>query len=392
MHDQLQRITKLQTIIAAILVAGLGIGLMVLGAYLSETLAPGWLSFFPWSEVGGTLLVAAVLGLGIDYFVGKDREARDVARLKRVLAESAPAMRDAVIQGFALGNQDLARVASPETLDGVIRNSLALRLGDKTFAEEVYQDIRDQAIQASERWHDAKVEIRLSPASYLPSKNPARPDLFTVTVRWEYSVIPRHQSRRFAAVSDKTEYAELAREDGTFAWYVTPKEGIDATDQVAFELLQFSVDGQERTIRRSARKTGQIYTADLGLDVRQAEAPVTIAYTYRTVTERRGHLLFVDIEQPTRGIEVELDYSDCAIERVSVLDFIASSRATRIERSPNTVPGRSVRVGLDGWVFPRSGVGFVWVTAERPASTIASSNGARKRPRNVRAPGGSSLD
>ncbi|QLY30410.1 hypothetical protein H0264_35705 [Nocardia huaxiensis] len=368
MQDPLQRITKLQTIIAAILVAGLGIALMVLGAQTPTNPNLAWLRFFPWSEVGGTLLVAGLLGLGIDYFTGRDREARDTARLQHVLAESAPAMRDAVIQGFAFGNDDLARVASPDTLDDIIQNSLALRLGDKAFAEEVYQDIRDQAIQASERWHDAKVEIRLSPAAGGSAEAPAAPALFTVTVRWEYSVVPRHRSRRFAAVSDKAEYAELAREDGTFAWYVTPKAGLNATDREAFELVQFSVDGQERAIRQASRKTGQIYTVDLSLDARQAEEPVTIAYTYRTVTERRGHLLYIDIEQPTRGIEVELDYSDCAIERVSVLDFIASSKATRIERSPDTVPGKSVRVGFDGWVFPRSGVGFVWVTAESAAS------------------------
>jgi len=67
-------------------------------------------------------------------------------------------MRDAVIRGFAFDDEDLARVASSETLDDIIQNSLALRLGDKTFAEEVYQDIRDQAIRASERWLNAKVE------------------------------------------------------------------------------------------------------------------------------------------------------------------------------------------------------------------------------------------
>lgn len=80
------------------------------------------------------------------------------------------------------------------------------------------------------------------------------------------------------------------------------------------------------------------------------------------MTAERGHLLYIDIEQPTRGIEVELDYDDCDMERVSVLNLIASSRVTRVERTPASVPGRSVRVTFDGWAFPRSGVGFVWVS------------------------------
>ncbi|MFH5211377.1 hypothetical protein ACHIPZ_24690 [Antrihabitans sp. NCIMB 15449] len=186
--------------------------------------------------------------------------------------------------------------------------------------------------------------------------------MFVVTVRWEYTVVPHHQVRRFACTSDRAEYTELARDyDGTSAWYFTPKSGIDANAKEAFELVQFTVDGQDREIRRTSRKGGQVYAVDLGVTASDTETPVTISYTYRTVTAVRGHLLYVDIEQPTRGIEVELDYGDCDIERVSVLDLIASSRATRVERTPASVPGKSVRVGFDGWVFPRSGVGFVWV-------------------------------
>ncbi|WP_100513887.1 hypothetical protein [Mycobacteroides abscessus] len=49
---------------------------------------------------------------------------------------------------------------------------------------------------------------------------------------------------------------------------------------------------------------------------------------------------------------------------ISVLDLIVSSRTIRVERTPTSVSERSVRVSFDGWAFPRSGVGFVWVTAQ----------------------------
>lgn len=163
MHDPLQRIIKLQTIVAAIVVAVFGLAMMVFDGHVGVSPALHWLAFFPWSEVGGTLLVAAILGLGLDYVTSRDKEAHDTERLRSVLRETAPAIRDAVIDGFAFGHDDLARVSNPETLDNVIRNSLALRLGDKSFAEEVYNDIRDQAVKAPERWHDARVEIQLSP-------------------------------------------------------------------------------------------------------------------------------------------------------------------------------------------------------------------------------------
>jgi hypothetical protein len=367
MHDPLQRIIKLQTIIAAVILAAVGLALMIFEVQIDAMPSLRGLGFFPWSEIGGTLLVAAILGLGLDYFTNKDKEAHDTERLRRVLKESAPDIRDAVIDGFAFGDDDLARVANPETLDKVIRNSLALRLGDRAFAEEVYHDIRDQAVRAAERWHDAKVDIQLSPlgtATGNASPSRQREPLFVVTVRWEYTVVPRHHTRRFACVDDRDEYRELLEDsDGTSAWYLAPQNGIDASAKEAFEVVQFTVDGEERPIRRAERKTGQIYTVGLGTPAND-DTPMTISYTYRTVTARRGHLLYIDIEQPTRGIDIELDYGDCDIERVSVLDLIASSRAARVERTPESVPGKSVRVAFDGWVFPRSGVGFVWVSKD----------------------------
>src|SRR5205085_2911042 len=92
------------------------------------------------------------------------RDQRDDARVRRLLEESAPAFRDAVVKGFAVDPEDLERVATPELLDSIAVNTLSLRLGDRAFAEEVYADIRDQAIRAPERWHDVKVFIRLTPA------------------------------------------------------------------------------------------------------------------------------------------------------------------------------------------------------------------------------------
>ncbi|WP_421874667.1 hypothetical protein [Mycolicibacterium wolinskyi] len=383
MHSPLQRIIKLQTVLFALAVAIGGIALMVFDDQLQRTPALQWLGFVSWSGIGDTLITLALVGIVFDYLINKDKEARDTERLRSVLQESAPAIRDAVIDGFAFGHDDLSRVSNPETLDNVIRNSLALRLGDKSFAEEVYNDIRDQAVKAPERWHDARVEVQLSPlatptgtAEGSASANGDPESLYVVTVRWEYTVVPRFHTRRFVCISDKDEYRDLIEEyDGTSAWYFTPKGGVDANSKEAFEVVQFAVNGEERPIRRTERKGGQVYTVGIGTAAGD-ESPVNLSYTYRTVTAERGHLLYIDIEQPTRGIEVDLDYGDCDIERVSVLDLIASSKSTRVERTPVSVPERSVRVSFDGWAFPRNGVGFVWIShrkairqLERPTAT-----------------------
>lgn len=146
----------------------------------------------------------------------------------------------------------------------------------------------------------------------------------------------------------------------TSAWYLRPQPGIDAAAKDSFELLDFTVDGEPRTIRRSSKQDSQTYSVNIGREAMDAGKAVHVAYTYRTVLPVGGHRLLLRVDQPTRGLAVELDYSDTELSEVQVMDFISSSQKTRIGKSPASVPGKVVSVEFDGWVFPRSGVVFVW--------------------------------
>lgn len=358
MLDTLQKLHKAKVAILAIVTTVLGIGLLFLARWAETAPEASWLTYWPIFELGSTLFITGALVVAYTYIDGQDKERLDEERLKRVLERSAPAIRDAVVRGFAVESDDLARVATPELLDQIATNVLALRLGNRAFAEEVYNDVRDQAIKATERWHDVQIFVRLSEDKDAPQGAIPR---FIVTVRWEYSVVPSHAIQRFACISNRAEFGELIDDiPATSTWFMTPRPGFDASDRDAFELLQYSFDGVERAIRRSAHKTGQTYSVDIGEDLVRLQKPVRISYTYKTITAQHGHLLHFDIDQPTQNIAVELDYSDSGISHVSVLDLIASSRKPRIQRAPISVPGKTISVNFEGWIFPRTGFAFVW--------------------------------
>lgn len=365
MRDVVGRLYRTRLVLSCFILVGTGIALLVVEELLAGS--PSWagIARLPIHEISTILIGGGIFGVWLDYFMRREQQAVDEIRLRSLLREQAPAMRDAVLQAFAANHEDLKRVATPQMLDQVIANSLALRLDDPQFASEVYTDIRDQAVQASERWYDASVSIALDDpdVSHLGPQAGMkyRQRFFDVTVRWEYTVVPKHAIRRFVALSDRDDYVELANERGaTSSWYLKPTGGIDAGTREAFELLRFAVDGEERPIRRSERKHAQTYTASVGQEQVLAGKPVTISYTYRTITTRAGHLLFFDIEQPTRDLRADFDFADCGISSVSTLDLIPSVRRTRIEPPPAGTAGSVIRVNIDGWVFPRSGIAFVW--------------------------------
>jgi hypothetical protein len=79
------------------------------------------------------------------------------------------------------------------------------------------------------------------------------------------------------------------------------------------------------------------------------------------LVQRHGHLLYLDLPQPTKGLSVKLSYGNAGIRYVNTLDFVASPKTSTVDVTPPSVPERAVSVNFNGWIFPRSGVALVWV-------------------------------
>ncbi|TVT17781.1 hypothetical protein FNH06_30015 [Amycolatopsis acidiphila] len=263
-----------------------------------------------------------------------------------------------MLDSFAFRPEALRNIASDDALDRIATNALGMRLGDQHLASEAYANLRDQVIRSPERWRNVDVAVSLAPWTAGPVTG--KGSMFVATVRWEYRLRPANSTMRFACVAEAAEYRALSR-DPTVAsvWHFDPTTGLDAGDQAAFELLEFSVDGKPRTIRRSERRGSQIYAVNLGKV--EPEDEVTVSFTYRALVQRHGHLLYLDLPRPARGFHVRFDYTAVPISYVSVLDYFASPDSSYLDQSPAAVPAKTIDVRFDGQVFPRAGVAFVWV-------------------------------
>jgi hypothetical protein len=370
MNNALQRLYKTKLALLATIATVVGIALLMLSHWLSPR--PGWL----WpselvNDIGASLFSVGLLGIFFQYIGAKDQERDDDDRVRRMLKETAPDMRDAVVDGFAFAPESLTSVASPETLDRIIENCLAIQLGDHELARDAYSDLREQVLRARPRVYDARVSAVLSPWTGGPESGAG--SMFVATIRREYRTVPGSPVMRLACVSDPDEYRELLH-DPTCAivWHFRPVGDMDGSSLEAFQLLQFSVDGQQVPSRRAARGKGQVLTVNIGEEVVAAQKPVTLSYTYRTLVQQHGHLLHLDISHPTKGLHVEFLYKDCGIGYVNVLDYIAGAQQPQIAQLPADDPTPSVEINYDGWVFPKGGVALVWVLESELASRPSS--------------------
>jgi hypothetical protein len=361
MTNLLHQLYKTKLRLAGLVTAVAGAGLLFIAKAAQADSARHWLVGWPTNEIGTTLLSVGVIAVIFEYYSRQEADALAAERFRSVIRQEAPAIRDVVLDSLAFNPDTLTNVASPETLDRIATNALGLRLGDQALAHDVYTDLRDQVIRAPERWRDVDVSITLTPAT-------GHGSMFAATIRWEYRVVPATRTMRFACTSDQAEYDELLRDPTiTGPWYAGRGGPLDAASPEVFELVQFTVNGKPRPIRRTTRQGTQVYAASLGTAAGEGE--VIISYTLRALVQRHGHLLYLDLPRPSKGLHVQLHYAGAGIRRVSALDFIASNQRARINHSSNDVPARTIDVSFDGWLFPRSGVVFVWVLEDELEET-----------------------
>lgn len=85
--------------------------------------------------------------------------------------------------------------------------------------------------------------------------------MFAATVRWEYRTNHVDPVMRFSCVSDLDEYRELVGDPtSSLVWYFQPVGRLNASSDAAFELMQLTVDGKPRPIRRTERAAAQTFT------------------------------------------------------------------------------------------------------------------------------------
>ena len=358
LHTRLRR-TKAALLATVLTLAG--ILLIMLNGWLSSLNLGdwSWLHALPLGELGGTLFGAGLLGTLFEYSFRKDQEAATTRQFRQIIHDEAPAMRDAVIEGFRFDTQDLKRIATPKLLDELAVNSLGMRFGDTAFGREVYGDIKHQAITAEERWYDARVDATLG----IPRVRSVAPNpFFDLLVRWEYTVVPKHRFRKFAVVSDRQRYDQMVAERGeTSVWFKPSGTGLEVTDPAVFALEQFIIDGKVIPFTRQADDVSQVYIVDLGEQVVRDEKPVVVSFAFRTLVPRDGHVVHIDIDRPTKGLEVELTYDAAAIRRVRLMDFASRGDGGRII-TESEIP--VVRYRYDGWLFPRAGLVFAWTLVD----------------------------
>jgi alanine racemase len=87
--------------------------------------------------------------------------------------------------------------------------------------------------------------------------------------------------------------------------------------------------------------------------------PVKVQIEIVTKKSKRSNIFSVYVVYPTRGLEIVFHYAGSGMKRVREVSYFAGRHPY-----PEVIrkPGKEIllRVNDDDWIFPNSGVTFIW--------------------------------
>ena len=249
-------------------------------------------------------------------------------------------------------------------IDTILRSCLQTRACDTDFGDAIFYEMLEVLFGKQTR----RLEIRTGFTYDIAVREFSREELnrdesirdfFRVKTHIEYTKTLRHAEFIIGCACNNEQLSRLFDDERCeYRWLLDGgKEHVGATDFVVERLRihgrDVPVTGSEETERGLEVYCGGSMLADIINKEVQVEIDIV------TRKNRANRMFSVYIVYPTRGIDISFDYDNVPITNVRKVDFFAGKHPYPTLRE---TPGKSMALSVsrDEWIFPVSGVTFLW--------------------------------
>ncbi len=236
----------------------------------------------------------------------------------------------------------------PVEMEEMIKDCLQLRLNEEV-GEALYHGILKAIF--SQRGRELQYRRDLRHRIWFVEEEEG----YKVKAEIEYYKILRSDSFYVACAKDEASLAYYFQDPLCEYRWLLEKGQVRVSD---FQVRGVRVDGLKLEPQKvKATERGyeiHFQESSLGSKLNQ---PVKMEIETQTWQEKDNRELPIYIVYPTKGMEVTFDYAATGIEAVKAISFLAGKNRYPQKRESQ---GRSITLSLEGWVFPNSGITFVW--------------------------------
>ncbi|MCD6486152.1 MAG: alanine racemase [Syntrophobacterales bacterium] len=249
-------------------------------------------------------------------------------------------------------------------IDNMIRGCLQARTTDMEFADAIYYEMFETLFGRENRQLELRMgfryDIKISdfPGGEEESRN-TDAEYFRVTTHIEYIKTLRDKFFIIGCARNDAQLSALFEEEKCeYRWLLNGAD--NPFGEGDFSVARVRIDGRDAPVI-SAENTGRGYEVLCGGDglAEYLNRQVKIEIEIETKKHKSSKMFSVYLAYPTRGMDISFNYEKAGLKNVREVSFFAGRRPYPEIRMDK---GKSIElnIGKDEWVFPNSGVTFVW--------------------------------
>jgi len=249
-------------------------------------------------------------------------------------------------------------------IDSIIRSCFQARSHTPELGDAIYYEMFEALFGKENRQLELRTGFKYDiHVSEFTDEEKARDkltdDYFKVTMHIEYAKTLRNKVFFIGCAVNNEQLSQLFDDEKCeYRWLLGSRDmQVRESD---FRIDRVRVDGNDVPIIREEH-TGRGYEVWCGGDEirKKVNRQVTVQIEIMTKKLKRSQLFSVYMVYPTRGLEITFDYSGTTLQNVREVSFFAGKHPY-----PDVEEKRgesiTLRIHEDEWIFPNSGVTFVW--------------------------------
>jgi alanine racemase len=249
-------------------------------------------------------------------------------------------------------------------IDNIIRHCFHTRARNEELGDAIYYEMFETLFGKEDRQlelrDDFRYDIRVTP--FTPEEEPdeaIRRDYFKVTTRVEYTKALRNAPFMIGCALNNEQLAAFFEDKRCeYRWLLNSGENV--ITERDFKVNRVRIDGVDVPIIRTEH-TARGYEVWCGAEELKRKLNRQTRLSIEIVTKKlkSNRLFSAYLVYPTRGMEIAFHYGETGIKNVRDVGFFAGKHPY-----PEVIreKGKSItlKLGNDAWIFPTSGVTFIW--------------------------------
>ncbi|MCX7635541.1 MAG: hypothetical protein N2Z74_07340, partial [Syntrophales bacterium] len=249
-------------------------------------------------------------------------------------------------------------------INNIIRHCFHTRARSEELGDAIYYEMFETLFGKEDRMLELRENFRydINVASFTEEerrRGDFRDDNLQVTTHIAYRKILRNTRFLIGCAFNDEQLAALF-EDPLCEYRWLMNRGEDLVMERDFRVARVTVDGMDvPVIATSCTDRGYEITCGDERLAEKIDTPVVMSIEIVTKKSRSNNMFSVYLVYPTRGLDITFHYEKAGLQHVREVSFFAGRHLyPEIKR----VPGKSISLKItdENWIFPISGVTFVW--------------------------------